>query len=82
MEFEIYRGAAREWRWRLRASNGKIVADSGEGYNNQADCEAGLILVAGTTAQTKVSIEDGTAATILGMGAKTTVGHLMLKHRG
>ena len=31
-KLEIYRDGRREWRWRLRASNGRIVADSGEGY--------------------------------------------------
>lgn len=32
MQFEIYKDAAGEYRWRLRAGNGKIMADSGEGY--------------------------------------------------
>lgn len=30
--FEVYRDAAGQWRWRLRAVNGRIVADSAEGY--------------------------------------------------
>ena len=30
--FETYRDAAGDWRWRLRAANGRIVADSAEGY--------------------------------------------------
>ena len=30
--FEIYRDTAGDWRWRLRAANGRIVADSAEGY--------------------------------------------------
>ena len=30
--FEVYEDAAEEWRWRLRADNGELVADSGEGY--------------------------------------------------
>jgi len=33
--FEFYRDRAKEWRWRLRASNGRIVADSGEGYKRR-----------------------------------------------
>lgn len=32
MKFQIYRDKAGEWRWRLRAGNGKIIADSSEGY--------------------------------------------------
>ena len=35
-KLEIYRDGRGEWRWRLRASNGRIVADSGEGYQRRA----------------------------------------------
>jgi hypothetical protein len=35
----MYKDSAAEWRWRLRANNGKIVADSAEGYKNKSDCE-------------------------------------------
>ena len=35
-KLEIYRDTKREWRWRLRAANGRIVADSGEGYRRRA----------------------------------------------
>jgi uncharacterized protein len=38
MEFSIYRDNASEWRWRLYAANGKIMADSAEGYKNRKDC--------------------------------------------
>jgi uncharacterized protein YegP (UPF0339 family) len=27
------------WRWRVKASNGNVVADSGEAYENRVDCE-------------------------------------------
>lgn len=30
--FEIYQDKAGEWRWRYRARNGRIMADSAEGY--------------------------------------------------
>jgi hypothetical protein len=30
--FELYQDSASEWRWRLVASNGNIIADSAEGY--------------------------------------------------
>lgn len=30
--FEVFRDKAGEYRWRLVASNGRILADSGEGY--------------------------------------------------
>ena len=35
--FEVYRDAADEWRFRLRAGNGEIVADSGEGYASRSN---------------------------------------------
>src|SRR5262249_23176662 len=30
--FEIYKDKSGQFRWRLKANNGKIIADSGEGY--------------------------------------------------
>lgn len=41
-QFEIYRDSAEEYRWRLRANNGNIVADSGQGYSRRVDCENGI----------------------------------------
>ena len=43
--YEDYKG---EWRWRLKADNGKIIAISGEGYTNQGDCLAAIELVKGS----------------------------------
>lgn len=31
----IYRDAAGAWRWRLKAANGRVIADSGEGYGDR-----------------------------------------------
>jgi uncharacterized protein YegP (UPF0339 family) len=36
----VYRDDAGEFRWRLRAQNGKIIADSSEGYSRRIDCLA------------------------------------------
>ncbi|MCU0246381.1 MAG: DUF1508 domain-containing protein [Bryobacter sp.] len=37
MKFVLWKDAAGEWRWTLRnARNGKIVADSAEGYTRRA----------------------------------------------
>ena len=46
-EFEIYseQGNPPNFRWRFRADNGEIIADSGEGYNNRHDCEHGIELM-------------------------------------
>jgi uncharacterized protein YegP (UPF0339 family) len=40
--FEVYRDNADEWRWRLVASNGNIIADSGEGYNSKQGVQRGI----------------------------------------
>lgn len=39
MKFEMYRDNKKEWRWTLFARNGRIVADSGEGYKNRGHCK-------------------------------------------
>ncbi len=35
MRFEVYRDEKGEFRWRLRARNGRILSDSGEGYKRR-----------------------------------------------
>jgi hypothetical protein len=60
MRLDIYRTTAhyvdpydehvttvRFWRWRIRASNGRILADSGEAYGRLRDCAHGAGLVTG-----------------------------------
>ena len=39
-EFEVYQDKSKEkrWRWRLNSSNGRIVADSGQGYSSKQSC--------------------------------------------
>lgn len=39
---EFYKDENKEWRWKVVASNGKIVADSAEGYKNKKDAQHGL----------------------------------------
>ncbi len=36
-KFELYRDTANQWRWRLKAANGRIVGDSGEGYATESN---------------------------------------------
>ncbi|MBN4094635.1 DUF1508 domain-containing protein [Methylobacterium sp. OT2] len=45
MHFEIYRDHKDEWRWTLYASNGRKIADSGEGYQDKDDCLQGIEVV-------------------------------------
>ena len=45
VHFVIYIDHMRQYRWRLRAANGLIIADSGEGYSTHAACRQGIDLV-------------------------------------
>jgi uncharacterized protein len=42
MHYVYYKDAKEEWRWRLKASNGRIVADSGERYTTDRECLADI----------------------------------------
>lgn len=33
---EIYEDLRGEWRWRLKAKNSRVIADSGEGYKRRS----------------------------------------------
>ena len=38
--WRIYQDARSEWRWERKATNGRTVGASTEGYRNRADCVA------------------------------------------
>ncbi len=42
LKFEIYPDARKEHRWRLKSSNGQIIATSGQGYKDKRDCRAAI----------------------------------------
>jgi uncharacterized protein YegP (UPF0339 family) len=50
--FEIYRDKLQQYRWRLYAQNFRVIADSGEGYWNKADCLRAIELVKSTNSFT------------------------------
>ncbi len=54
-EFEIYKDARLEFRWRFKANNGKILAESAEGYNNPANCEHAIILLKQPVANARIN---------------------------
>ncbi len=56
--FVVYVDSAGQYRWRLFAANNRIIADSGEGYGSQRDCEYGIQLVKqlAPTAQVQVKV--------------------------
>lgn len=43
--YKVYRDKKGEWRWNLKAENGKIIADSAESYINRSDCLNAIALV-------------------------------------
>lgn len=49
MRGDLFRDSSRpyKWRWRLRARNGRIVADSGQGYVNRAHALKMLLKIRG-----------------------------------
>lgn len=38
MKLVIYKDKKKEYRWRLKATNGRVLADSGEGYKRKSTC--------------------------------------------
>ena len=52
MKFEMYKDPSGQYRWRLKAANGEIIA-SGEAYRNRDDCVNAVNLVMDTNRQTK-----------------------------
>jgi uncharacterized protein YegP (UPF0339 family) len=45
LKFETYEDKAKEHRWRLKATNGQIIATSGQGYKDKRDCEHAVDLI-------------------------------------
>jgi uncharacterized protein YegP (UPF0339 family) len=41
-KFELFTDKSGQWRWRLRHTNGNIIADGGEGYASRQKCKQGI----------------------------------------
>lgn len=54
MKFDIYTDSNGHYRWRLRAANNRIIADSGEAYYNRTDCIWAIGLVMDTDRNTPI----------------------------
>ena len=54
MYFKLYKDKEHHWRGAGHATSPKKIADSGEGYPNRRDCEAGINLVKSTSSSTPV----------------------------
>ena len=37
--FEVYQDSKKEWRWRYKAANGKIIATPGDAYGSKSDAK-------------------------------------------
>jgi uncharacterized protein YegP (UPF0339 family) len=53
-KFQLYKDRKGDYRWRLRARNGEIIADSNEGYSSKASCKHGIDLVKQQAANAEV----------------------------
>jgi uncharacterized protein YegP (UPF0339 family) len=60
MGFEIYKDKRGEWRWRLRASNGQLVAISEEGFASKQNVIRTLESVRKNAAEAEGYVEVGT----------------------
>ncbi|MDX6806331.1 YegP family protein [Terrihabitans rhizophilus] len=76
MHFEVLQNAHSQWHWRLKASNGRVIADGAETYVRREDCIHGLLLVAEVNDDTRV--QAGTITSLLG---GETVGSLRRNER-
>ena len=45
LTFETYEDAKQECRWRLKATNGQIIATSGQGYKDKRDCDNAIDVI-------------------------------------
>ena len=54
---ETVQDVAGEWRWRLRAVNGQIIATSGEGYTSKANVDRAVDTVVQTFAECEIEEE-------------------------
>lgn len=46
---QVYKDVSGDWRWHIKAANGNLLADSGEGYKNRTDAQAALVAVLNET---------------------------------
>ena len=57
--FEVYEDAAGEYRWRLVHRNGRIMADSGEGYTSRSNARRAVEAVIETVGDAEIGAEAG-----------------------
>src|SRR5262245_17877138 len=58
LKFEVYEDNKKEYRWRVKATNGQVIGSSSEGYKAKADCEKAIEQV--KTGAAKAEVDDKT----------------------
>jgi uncharacterized protein YegP (UPF0339 family) len=53
-KFELYKSPNGEYRWRLKATNGQVIATGGEGYFTKAAAQNGIQSVKRSAADASV----------------------------
>jgi uncharacterized protein YegP (UPF0339 family) len=48
MIYHYFKDKQGEWRWHLKAANGRILADSGQGYEGEQECLEDIKTVKGS----------------------------------
>ena len=56
-KFEVYKDKAGEFRFRLKATNGQVIAVS-EGYTSMSSCENGIESVKKNAADSEIVVEE------------------------
>jgi len=54
-EFEIYKDEKHGFRWRFKAKNGAILAESSQGYNSPANCEHAIDMIKQQLANARIN---------------------------
>jgi uncharacterized protein len=54
LTFEIFKDGKKEYRWRIRAGNGRIIGMSDEGYDRKEGCRHAITLIKEGAASAKV----------------------------
>jgi uncharacterized protein YegP (UPF0339 family) len=57
LKFETFEDRAKQYRWHLKASNGQIIAISGQGYKDKRDCEHAIDVI--KKGAEKAKVEEG-----------------------
>jgi uncharacterized protein YegP (UPF0339 family) len=57
LKFELYADKAGEFRWRLKAANGEVLATPGQGYKAKADAKNGIEAVKRAGVDDKMKFE-------------------------